>query len=91
MPDLPADYCRPLTAYPGFSPAFGKNLEQLKYVLSNYEMSLVNLTDLGIACVCGIYERINQTGQRLKNIDILIAGGFKNYATIIEEDFPINV
>jgi len=91
VPDLPADYCRPLTAYPGFSPAVGKNPEQLKYVFSNYEMSLVHLTGFNIASVCGIYERINQTGQRLKNIDILIARGFKNYATIVEEDFPINV
>jgi hypothetical protein len=36
-----------------------------------------------------IYERINQTGMRLKNMDILIAWGFKNYGTVVEEDFPI--
>jgi hypothetical protein len=42
-----------------------------------------------IGSVCAIYERINQTGMRLKNMDILIARGFKNYATVVEEDFPI--
>jgi hypothetical protein len=50
---------------------------------------LINLDGFDIAAVCSIYERINQTGMRLKNMDILIARGFKNYATVVEEDFPI--
>jgi hypothetical protein len=27
---------------------------------------------------------------RLTNMDILIARGFKNYAIVVEEDFPIS-
>jgi len=87
--DLPADYCRPLTASPGYSPAVKRNLEQLKYVFSNYRIPLISLEGFDVAGVCAIYERINQTGMRLKNMDILIARGFKNYATVVEEDFPI--
>jgi hypothetical protein len=33
---------------------------------------------------------MNQTGMRLQNIDILIARGFKNYPTVVEEDFPVS-
>jgi hypothetical protein len=87
--DLPADYCRPLTAALGYSPVVHRNFEQLKYVFSNYQIPVISLAGFDIAGVCAIYERINQTGMRLKNMDILIARGFKNYATVVEEDFPI--
>jgi uncharacterized protein with ParB-like and HNH nuclease domain len=53
-----------------------------------YSIPLIYLEGFDIAGVCDIYERINQTGTRLKNMDILIARGFKNYATVVEEDFP---
>jgi hypothetical protein len=89
VPDLPADHCRSLAAVPGFIPAVEKNLEQLQYMFSHYSIPLINLQGFDIAGVCAIYERINQTGTRLKNMDILIARGFKNYATVVEEDFPI--
>jgi hypothetical protein len=39
---------------------------------------------------CAIYECINQTGIRLRNMEVLIARGFKNYAAVVEEDFPID-
>jgi uncharacterized protein with ParB-like and HNH nuclease domain len=61
----------------------------LRYVFSDYNIPLINLGGYDIAGVCAIFERINQTGVRLKNMDILIARGFKNYATVVEEDFPI--
>ena len=87
--DLPADYCRKLTRAQGFSPAVPRNLEQLRYAFSSYTVPLIQLTGFGIAGVCAIYERINQTGTRLKNMEILIARGFRNYSTVVEEDFPI--
>jgi uncharacterized protein with ParB-like and HNH nuclease domain len=89
VPDLPANYCDGLVSLPGFSLAVEKNLEQLRYMFSDYSIPIVNLEGFDIADVCAIYERINQTGTRLKNMDILIARGFKNYATVVEEDFPI--
>jgi hypothetical protein len=88
VPEMPADFSRFLAAKAGFSGAAAKNLEQLQYVFSNYEIPLVHLAGFDIPAVCAIYERINQTGQRLKNIDILIARGFRNYAAVVEEDFP---
>jgi hypothetical protein len=49
---------------------------------------------LTVAALCGLVPPgvlcINQTGMRLKNMDILIARGFKNYAAVVEEDFPID-
>ncbi|MBN1568241.1 MAG: DUF262 domain-containing protein [Acidobacteria bacterium] len=87
--DLPADYCGRLTSLTGFSESVQKNFEQLRYIFSDYRLPLISLEGYGIAGVCGIYERINQTGVRLTNMDILIARGFKNYAAVVEEDFPI--
>jgi len=88
VPEMPADYGCALNAELGYSPAVGKNLVQLKYAFSNYSVPLINLEGFSISSVCAIYERINQTGMRLTNMDILMARGFKNYATIVEEDFP---
>jgi hypothetical protein len=90
VPDLPADYCRQLVALPGYSESIDKNLEQLKYAFTDYSIPLISLEGFDMAGVCGIYERINQTGVRLTNMDILIARGFKNYAAVVEEDFPIS-
>jgi uncharacterized protein with ParB-like and HNH nuclease domain len=89
VPDLPADYCRQLKPLQGYSEGVDQNFEQLKYVFLNTHIPLICLEQFDIAGVCGIYERINQTGVRLTNLDILIARGFKNYPTIVEEDFPI--
>jgi len=89
VPDLSADYCSRLSPLRGYSETVNRNLEQLRYVFSNYSIPLVCLEGFDIEGVCRIYERINQTGVRLTNLDILIARGFKNYATVVEEDFPI--
>jgi uncharacterized protein with ParB-like and HNH nuclease domain len=64
--------------------------ERLQYIFTDYSIPLISLEGFDIAGVCGIYERINQTGVRLTNMDILIARGFKNYAAVVEEDFPIS-
>jgi hypothetical protein len=85
VPGLPADYGK------SFSAQGEKNLEQLRYAFTNYRIPLVTLQGYDIGGVCAIYERINQTGMRLKNMDILIARGFKNYAAVVEEDFPIDI
>jgi uncharacterized protein with ParB-like and HNH nuclease domain len=89
VPDLPEDYCRRLTSLRGYTDVVDRNLEQLRYVFSNYNVPLICLEGFDIEGVCRIYERINQTGVKLTNLDILIARGFKNYATVVEEDFPI--
>jgi uncharacterized protein with ParB-like and HNH nuclease domain len=86
---LPEDYCSRLAASRDFSPVVEKNLEQLRYIFTDYSIPLINLEGFDNAGVCAIYERINQTGMRLKNMDILIARGFKNYDTVVEEDFPV--
>jgi hypothetical protein len=89
VPDLPEDYINRLSGKNGFSPAAENNFEQLRYVFAHYSIPLINLEGFDMSGVCAIFERINQTGMRLKNMDILIARGFKNYATVVEEDFPI--
>lgn len=88
--DLPADYCESLSAVQGFSESADRNLEQLQGSISGYGIPVTSLEGYDISDVCGIYERINQTGMRLTNMDILIARGFKNYSGIIEEDFPVS-
>lgn len=89
VPELPEDYCDLLTGATGFVPEVRKNLDQLRYTLAEYTLPIINLEGYEIEDVCAIFERINQTGARLKNMDILIARGFKNYATVVEEDFPV--
>jgi hypothetical protein len=89
VPGLSDDFDRQLAKAAGFSQAIEKNLAQLKYLFSDYSIPLICLEGYEISDVCAIYERINQTGMRLQNMDILIARGFKNYATVVEEDFPV--
>jgi hypothetical protein len=87
---IPPDYATSLESRDGFSPTIADNLRQLKYLFSDYSLPLIHLEGFEVEAVCAIYERINQTGMRLQNMDILIARGFKNYAAVVEEDFPIS-
>jgi uncharacterized protein with ParB-like and HNH nuclease domain len=89
IPELSGDFDRQLSKLPSYSDAIEKNLAQLRYLFTDYSIPLICLEGYDIAGVCAIFERINQTGVRLKNMDILIARGFKNFATVVEEDFPI--
>jgi uncharacterized protein with ParB-like and HNH nuclease domain len=89
VPDLSDDFDRKLSKLSGFSQTVEKNLSQLRYLFSDYSIPLISLEGYDIAGVCAIYERINQTGMRLQNMDILIARGFKNFAVVVEEDFPV--
>jgi uncharacterized protein with ParB-like and HNH nuclease domain len=89
VPALSDDYGRQLSKTSGFSQAVENNLAQLRYIFTDYSLPLICLEGYDISGVCAIYERINQTGMRLMNMDILIARGFKNFATVVEEDFPI--
>jgi uncharacterized protein with ParB-like and HNH nuclease domain len=89
IPDLPRDYGNRLEKVQGFSSEVEKSLAQVRYIFTDYSLPLICLEGFDIAGVCAIYERINQTGVRLQNMDILIARGFKNYSTVVEEDFPI--
>ena len=90
VPDLSHDFDSRLAKLKGFTQTVEKNLSQLKYLFSDYSIPLICIEGYDIAGVCAIYERINQTGMRLQNMDILIARGFKNFATVVEEDFPAN-
>jgi hypothetical protein len=89
VPDLPEDYPLRLVAAPGFSPDVEKNLKQLKCLFADYSVLLIGLEGFGLDAVCAIYEGINQTGMRLKNRDILIAGSFPSNSAVAEEDFPV--
>lgn len=86
VPDLPADYARHL---PEASPDIERNLDQLRYMFAHYDVPMICLEGYDIPSVCQIFERINQTGIRLDNLDILIARSFENCDTVVEEDFPI--
>jgi uncharacterized protein with ParB-like and HNH nuclease domain len=88
IPSLPADLNSYLSGVPGFNIDIEKNVRQFQEVFADYRIPLIRLEGFDIASVCDIYERMNQTGMKLENLDIIIARGFQNNPTIIEEDFP---
>jgi hypothetical protein len=90
VPSIPGDYIDTTVRRKGFCEAVRGNLEQLRYIFTDYCVPVISLEGFDTAGVCGIYERINQTGVRLTNMDILIARGFKNYSAVVEEDFPFS-
>lgn len=83
---LGADPFRHIADAPGFHVEAERNLEQLQYALNNYSIPFIRLDGFGIKEVCDVFERINQGGQRLENLDIYIARTFGNNPTVIEED-----
>ena len=86
VPDLPGDYCRRL---PRMSREIEGNFRQLQHMFAHYDVPLVRLEGFDIASVCGVFERINQSGIRLSHTDILISRSFRNSDVVVEEDFPV--
>jgi hypothetical protein len=74
-----------LSAARGYTPAVENNFRQVKGSLENYKITLIRITGFDVAGVCEIYERINQAGRKLENLDIMIARSFQDNPLIIEE------
>ena len=64
-----------------------KNLLQLRFVLSNYNIPVTSISGFDIPAVSRIFELINREGKALKSMDIMIARSFRNYEYLVEEDF----
>ena len=87
VPDLPDDFVMKLVKVSGYSDQIKQNLEQLKYMFTNYTIPLVSLAGFTLEGVCDVFERMNQTGVKLDNMDIIIARNFKDYPLVIAEDW----
>lgn len=88
VPDLPVGYTKRLASVKGFNRKIGANFNQLQLMFKQYEVPLICLRGFDIAGVCDVFERMNQAGIKLENMDIIIARNFHDNPTIIEEDFP---
>jgi uncharacterized protein with ParB-like and HNH nuclease domain len=86
VPGLPPDYCSHLS---GATPDIEKKFNQLQYIFADYNVPFICLEGYDIRGVCAVFERINQNGTKLDNLDILIARSFENCDTVVEEDFPV--
>jgi hypothetical protein len=87
VPDIMEYFHKQLIITPGYNRKIGANLKQLRSIFTDYEIPLIHLKGFNIAAVCDVYERINQSGMKLENMDIMIARNFHDNPTIIEEDF----
>jgi len=87
VPSLPPDYADNLSGVSGFNNTVARNLQQLQCIFKDYHIPMICLQGYDINNVCDIYERMNQNGMKLENLDIIIARNFQNNPTIIEEDF----
>jgi hypothetical protein len=81
----PADFHEQVKAEPGFKRKIGANLRQLGRVFEDYKILLTRISGFDIKGVCEIFERINQEGMRLKNMDLIISRSFHNYECVTEE------
>jgi hypothetical protein len=88
VPSLPVDFGKGLSKIPGYNQQHLENLERLQEILKGYEIPLIRLQGFDVRGVCGVFERINQGGVKLEDMDIYIARTFNNNKTIIEEDIP---
>jgi uncharacterized protein with ParB-like and HNH nuclease domain len=88
VPDLPANYNKQLVEIKGYNRKIASSLKQLQLIFTKYEIPLIRLEGFDIADVCDVFERMNQTGVKLDNLDIIIARNFHDNPTIIEEDLP---
>jgi hypothetical protein len=61
---------------------------QLRFIFTDYAIPVIRLKGFDTAGVCDVYERINQNGMKMENLDIIIVQNFHDNTMIIEEDFP---
>ena len=88
VPELPPGFGQTLSGVKGFNRKIAANLKQLLLMFKKYEVPLICLQGFDITGVCDVFERMNITGVKLENMDIIIARNFHDNPTVIEEDFP---
>jgi len=81
----PLDFHVQVKSEAGFKRRIGANLRQLGRVFEDYKVLLTRISGFDIKGVCEIFERINQEGMRLKNMDLMISRSFHNYECVTEE------
>lgn len=87
VPLWPADFYEKISREKGFKRQTGTNLRRIAGVFRGYNIPLIRIAGFDIKGVCEIFERINQEGKRLKNMDLLISRSFYNYSSVVEEDW----
>lgn len=83
--ELDDDGCNKLSIVHGYTQTTGNNLLKLNHSLKAYRISLTGISGYDITGVCKIFERINNAGKSLENLDILVARSFKDNPLIVEE------
>jgi hypothetical protein len=81
------DFYKRIALEQGFKKMISANLHRLARTFMDYRVLLIRIKGFDIRGVCEIFERINQEGKRLKNIDLLISRNFHNYSSVVEEDW----
>lgn len=77
VPKWKFNFYKDVAAVEGFSPDIENNLQQLSRIFSDYKISVVRLTGVGVNEVCEIFERINQEGKKLHPVDIIVARTYR--------------
>lgn len=62
----------------GFDEGIEHNLQQLSRVFTDYRIPIVHVKGVEVSEVCDIFERINQEGKRLDQVDIVVARTYRN-------------
>lgn len=87
VPQWSADFYEKIARESGFRRKIGTNLRRMARIFRGYNIPLIRISGFDIRGVCEIFERINQEGKRLKNMDLLISRNFYNYSSVVEEDW----
>jgi uncharacterized protein with ParB-like and HNH nuclease domain len=82
---LNIDHVNKISNTSGFDSNVKTSLLNLRHMFISYKISLICITGFDIASVCKIFERVNNGGRSLENLDILVARSFKDNPIIVEE------
>ena len=62
----------------GYNQTIEKNIENLVRIFKDYTMTLIKIKGVKVNEVCDIFERINQEGKKLDQVDIIVAKTYRN-------------
>jgi hypothetical protein len=77
VPKWDFKFRKDISAVGGFTPEIEDHLDQLEKMFKDYKIPLIRIKGVEVNEVCDIFERINQEGKRLDQVDIIVARTYR--------------
>ncbi len=78
VPKWDFNFYKTIGGIEGFNAEIENNMQEIQRMFTDYKISVIRIRGVEVNEVCEIFERINQEGKKLDQVDIIVAKTYRN-------------